>query len=205
MHKGVVHIVDDDAAVRDALCLMLSASGFAVQTYSGAQAFLSAVPAGVGCVLTDINMPGIDGLEMQRRLRAQGVRLPVIVMTGRGDVAGAVRAMKTGAIDFLEKPLVEAALLDAVIRALRQSELWHLTDQEAANAQMRLASLTRRETEIFHLLAAGQPTKTIANQLGSSPRTVEVHRARIMEKLAASGIADLVRLSLAAGSCDVRV
>jgi len=124
--------------------------------------------------------------------------LPVIVMTGRADVAVAVRAIKTGAVDFLEKPLAEAALLDAIARALAQSARWHAADQSRIGAATRLARLTRRESEVFDLLVAGQPTKAIANTLGASPRTVEVHRARIMEKLAANSLADLVRLASAA-------
>ncbi len=197
MRPGIIHIVDDDPAVRDALCLLLTASGFAVQTYPDAETILATIPAVPGCVLTDINMAGIDGLELQRRLRTQGVRLPVIVMTGRADVDGAVRAMKTGAIDFLQKPLDDASVIDAAGRALAQSQRWHQADQERTTAAARLAVLTPRETEVFDLLVAGQATKAIANTLGSSPRTVEVHRARIMDKLVASSLADLIRLSWA--------
>ncbi len=195
---GTIHVVDDDAGMRDSLRVLLESSGFAVRTYDGARAFLAEAPAAGGCVLTDVRMPGIDGLELQRLLHEQRVHLPVIVMTGQGDIAIAVRAMRDGAVDFLEKPFDDGALVDAVTRALEQSERLREMDVVSARAAARLALLTPREREVLELLVAGLPNKAIANELGASPRTIEVHRARVLEKLDARGLPDLVRLVLAA-------
>lgn len=193
-----VHVVDDDAAMRDSLCVLLQSSGFDVRTYDSAQAFLAAAPSLAGCVLTDVRMPEIDGLELQRHLRERGIRLPVIVMTGQGDVPIAVRAMKAGAVDFLEKPFQDTQLFDAVRRALDQSRELQENDTAATAAAERIAALTAREREVFGLLVTGLPTKAIANELRASPRTIEVHRARVFEKLQARSLPDLVRLMLAA-------
>jgi len=195
---GLVHVVDDDAAMRDSLRMLLETSGLQVRPYNNAGAFLDALPHGAGCVLTDIRMPEIDGLELLRRLREQGIRLPVIVMTGEGDIAIAVQAMKAGAVDFLEKPFTDNALFEAVNRALEQSERILEVEATAADALARLATLTPREQEVLDLLVTGLPNKAIANQLGASPRTIEVHRARVLEKLKANSLPDLVRLVLAA-------
>jgi two-component system response regulator FixJ len=143
-------------------------------------------------------MPKIDGLELQRRLNESGIRLPVIVMTGQADIPIAVRAMKAGAIDFLEKPFDDEALLDAVRRALAESKRLLEIESVAAGAAGRLATLTPREREVFDLLVTGLSTKAIANELGASPRTIEVHRARVFEKLEARSLPELVRLMLAA-------
>lgn len=193
-----VHVVDDDAAMRDSLRLLLEASGYTVRTFDSASKFLASEPTGLGCVLTDVRMPEIDGLALLRRLREQGVQLPVIVMTGQGDIAIAVQAMKAGAIDFLEKPFDDATLIEAVGKAQKQSEKLHEVAEVSAEAAGRLATLTHREREVFDLLVAGLPTKAIANALGASPRTIEVHRARVFEKLRAHSLPDLVRLLLAA-------
>lgn len=195
---GTVHVIDDDAAIRDSLRVLLEAAGFAVRTHESAKAFLAAAPGLGGCVLTDVRMPEIDGLEMQQRLNERGIPLPVIVMTGMGDVPVAVRAMKAGAVDFLEKPFEDEQLLSAIQRALEASK--RLQDREAAAAQAasRLATLTRREREVLDLLVTGLPTKAIANELGASPRTIEVHRSRVFEKLQARSLPELVRLVLAA-------
>ena len=195
---GVVHVVDDNAAVRDSLSLLLSACGFAVRTYTDADTFLTHIPPGPGCLLTDINMPGMDGLELQRRLQAGHTTLSVIVMTGDADVSKAVRAMKGGAIDFLQKPFDQTTLTDAVSNALAASVQRQTSSESAQSAAARIARLTQREAEVFALLVAGQPTKAIANTLAASPRTIEVHRARVMEKLAVTSLADLVRLALTA-------
>jgi two-component system, LuxR family, response regulator FixJ len=197
---ATIHIVDDDAAMRDSLRMLLEVAGFAVRTFDSATAFLASAPTGLGCVLTDVRMPEIDGLALLRRLREQGVRLPVIVMTGQGDIAIAVQAMKAGAIDFLEKPFDDATLIEAVGKALKQSEKLREVAEASAEAASRLATLTPREREVFDLLVTGLPNKAIANTLGASPRTIEVHRARVFEKLKAHSLPDLVRLLLAAES-----
>jgi two-component system, LuxR family, response regulator FixJ len=198
MGAETVHVVDDDGAIRDSLRVLLEASGFAVRTHDSAKAFMAATPGLAGCVLTDVRMPEIDGLELQRQLNERGVRLPVIVMTGQGDIPIAVRAMKAGAVDFLEKPFGEEQLLDAVRRALAQGKQRQENELAAAVAAGRLAALTPREREVLDLLVVGLPTKAIGNELGASPRTIEVHRARIFEKLQAHSLPELVRLVLAA-------
>jgi two-component system response regulator FixJ len=195
---ALVHIVDDDDAVRDSLALLLDAAGIAVRTYDSATSFLTqARGLSVGCILTDVRMPDLDGLGLQRRLTEMGVTLPVIVMTGHGDVPIAVAALKAGAADFLEKPFDDERLIAAVRAALATS--WDAQRHAAAAAQIgtRLASLTRREREVLNLLVAGNPNKTIAYDLGASPRTVEVHRARVMEKMGARSLAELVRMVIA--------
>lgn len=195
-----VHIVDDDAAVRDSLRVLLEASGFTVRAHEDAAEFLAMAPEFGGCVLTDVRMPGIDGLELQRRLNEHGIGLPVIVMTGQADVPVAVAAMKAGAVDFLEKPFDDQALLGAVRRALEESKRRQEAEAEVAAARGLLAALTPREREVFDLLVTGLPTKAIATELGASPRTIEVHRGRVFEKLHADSLPDLVRLMLAAQS-----
>jgi two-component system response regulator FixJ len=198
--EPLIHVVDDDEAVRDSLGLLLESAGFAVQTYDSAIVFLNALPKlGVGCVLTDVRMPDLDGLTLQRRLTELGVRLPVIVMTGHADVPIAVDALKAGAADFLEKPFDDAQLLAAVSNALAASQRTHEEAAAVATITARIASLTPREREVLDRLVAGHPNKTIAYDLGSSPRTVEVHRARVMEKMGARSLPELVRMAIAAG------
>ncbi|MGA8195507.1 MAG: response regulator FixJ [Acetobacteraceae bacterium] len=195
----LVHVVDDDEAVRDSLALLLESSGMSARTYDSAAAFLKALPnLASGCVLTDVRMPDLDGLELQRRLMELGVQMPVIVMTGHGDVPIAVEALKAGAADFLEKPFDDAQLLAAVSSALAAGQ--RAQDEQAALAGIarRLTSLTPREREVLDRLVAGQPNKTIAYDLGSSPRTVEVHRARVMEKMGVRNLPELVRMTIAA-------
>ena len=195
----LVHVVDDDEAVRDWLSLLLEAAGLSVRTYNSATAFLKALPnLAAGCVLTDVRMPELDGLELQRRLTELGIRLPVIVMTGHGDVPIAVEALKAGAADFLEKPFDDAQLLAAVSGALATSQRRREEEAATAGIAKRLASLTPREREVLDKLVAGQPNKTIAYDLGSSPRTVEVHRARVMEKMGVRSLPELVRMTIAA-------
>ena len=170
-----------------------------MRTYNSATAFLKALPnLASGCVLTDVRMPELDGLELQRRLTELGVQMPVIVMTGHGDVPIAVEALKAGAADFLEKPFDDAQLLAAVSSALAAGQ--RTQDEQAALAGIarRLTSLTPREREVLDRLVAGQPNKTIAYDLGSSPRTVEVHRARVMEKMGVRNLPELVRMTIAA-------
>ena len=160
--------------------------------------FLAAAPAGgVGCVLTDVQMPEMNGLELQQRMGAQGIRLPVIVMTGHGEVPIAVQALKAGATDFLEKPFDDDQLLSAVNGAIAVSQRARDEATAVADIAARLATLTPREREVLDRLVAGQPNKTIAYDLGSSPRTVEVHQARVMEKMHARSLAELVRMTIA--------
>jgi two-component system response regulator FixJ len=196
---ALVHVVDDDAAVRDSLAFLLDSAGLAVQTYDSATQFLAAATGlGAGCVLTDVRMPDLDGLALQRRLTEAGVTLPVIVMTGHGDIPIAVAALKAGAVDFLEKPFDDERLIVAVRAALATGAAVRQKEVAAAGVAARVASLTPREREVLDLLVAGNPNKTIAYDLGASPRTVEVHRARVMEKMGVRSVAELVRLVLGA-------
>jgi len=195
----LVHIVDDDASVRDSLMVLLESAGYAVRAYDSAVAFLQAASdRTAGCVLTDVQMPELNGLELQRRMSEQGIRLPVIVMTGHGDVPIAVEAMKAGAADFLEKPFGDEQLLTAVSGAVAISRRVRDEAAAVADTMRRLATLTPREREVLGHLVAGQPNKTIAYDLGSSPRTVEVHRARVMEKMGVRSLPELVRMTIAA-------
>jgi two-component system response regulator FixJ len=195
---ALVHVVDDDASVRDSLALLLDSAGFSVRTYDSAAAFLRAASdLTAGCVLTDVQMPELNGLELQRRMSELDIRLPVIVMTGHGDVPIAVEALKAGAVDFLEKPFEEQHLLAAVASAIAVSQVAHDEAAAVAGIAARIATLTPREREVLDHLVAGQPNKTIAYDLGSSPRTVEVHRARVMEKMGARSLPELVRMTIA--------
>ena len=195
---ALVHVIDDDEAVRELLSLLLETAGLSVRTYASATAFLDAVPTlSVGCVLTDVLMPGLSGLELQRRLIQLGIRLPVIVMTGHGDVPIAVEALKAGAMDFLEKPLDDARLLAVVSSAFAASEQIREKAMVMAGIVQRLASLTPREREVLDHLVTGQPNKVIAYNLGASPRTIEVHRSRVMEKMGARSLSALVRMVIA--------
>jgi two-component system response regulator FixJ len=193
-----VHVVDDDAGVRRSLERLLDAAGFHVVSYDSPAAFLE-VASGLsaGCVLLDIRMPGVDGLEVQARLNRLRVQLPVLVMTGHGDVPSAVRAMKAGAIDVLEKPLGDETLLKAIETAfVKVSRL--IGDRDAERAAQRIATLSTREREVLDALLAGRPNKVIAFDLKISVRTVEVHRARMMERLGTKQFADAIRLAMMA-------
>lgn len=194
---NVVHVIDDDADVRQSLVFLLSTAGFAVQVHESAVAFLDALPGlQGGCVVTDIRMPRMDGLELQRRLRDLDAGLPVIVMTGHGDVPLAVEALKAGAIDFIEKPFDDEVLLSAIrsalVRRARDSE----RDARIAATRDRLNKLSDREREVLDRLVAGKANKVIAYELGISPRTVEVYRANVMTKMEADSLSDLVRMAL---------
>jgi len=194
---ALVHIVDDDPAVRDSLQMLLDAAGLGARTYSSAAEFLGAATAlRSGCVLTDVRMPDIDGLTLQRRLTELGSQLPVVVMTGHGDIPIAVEALKTGAADFLEKPFDDERLLRVLRDALKASLATHEKSIARDLIRSRLANLTKREREVLDKLVEGLPNKTIAYDLGTSPRTVEVQRARVMEKMAARSLPDLVRMVL---------
>jgi two-component system response regulator FixJ len=202
-HERAVHIIDDDAAVRRALKYLLEEAGFAAIAYPSAREFLDAAPQLTGgCVLLDLRMPGIGGLEAQAELNQRGIRLPVILMTGQGDVPTAVRAMKGGAVDFIEKPFDDDRLLAAIERALARPRRG-ATNREVVEAVERIAALSRREREVLDRLVAGRPNKTIAYELGISVRTVEVHRARMLDRLGVHRLADAVRLAVLATLPDV--
>jgi two-component system response regulator FixJ len=196
--QPVVHVVDDDDAVRDSLRFLLEAEGYVVRTYSGAQALIEADLPPAGCVITDFQMPGMDGLQLQATLAERGVRLAVVVMTAFGEIPLAVRAMRGGAIDFLEKPFENQSLLDAVQRALTQNKKALQAISRAASAARRISALTPREHEVLDLLIDGKSNKEIARALGTSPRTIDVHRARVFQKLQAGSLPELVHLVLAA-------
>jgi len=193
-----VHVVDDDPGVRDSLAFLLESAGIAVRTYRSGADFLAIAPSlHAGCVLTDVRMPEIDGLTLQRQIAALGNNLAVVVMTGHADVPIAVAALKAGARDFLEKPFQDDRLLSVVREALAISQRAQEAQEVSAGIGARLASLTPREREVLDHLVAGAPNKTIAYDLGTSPRTVEVQRARVMEKMGARSLAELVRMVLA--------
>ena len=195
---AVIHLIDDDDGVRQSLAFSLTTAGLAVRAYPSAVAFLEALPdVQPGCVVTDVRMPGIDGLELQRRLNDLALNLPVIVMTGHGDVRLAVEAMKAGAIDFIEKPFDDDILLASIQRAIARYDQTGERAREAAQARGKLASLSPRENEVLQGLLAGHPNKTIAYDLKISARTVEVHRANVMTKMGAGSLSDLVRMALA--------
>src|SRR5215472_16179857 len=195
-----VYIVDDDDAVRDSLSVLLEAIGHRVRTFGSATDFRAAAPTlHMGCLIVDIRMPEMDGLELQRALNEQALRFPMIVITGHGDVPLAVRAMKAGALDFIEKPFATPTILASVEAALARIEAAEQHDPAAQAARAKLDRLSPREREVLEGLLAGLPNKTIAHHLAISPRTVEIHRARVMDKMAARSLSELIRLALAAG------
>jgi two-component system response regulator FixJ len=198
--EPIVHVIDDDDAVRDSVAFLLRSAKLDVRAYDSATAFLDALPvAGTGCIVTDVRMPDLSGIDLLRRLRDRGIMMPVIVMTGHGDVPLAVEAMKIGAADFFEKPFDDDALIAAVRAALGSYEKAARGETERAQAQQRLASLTGREREVLGGLIAGKPNKIIAFDLGISPRTVEIYRANVMTKMNAGSLSELVRMALQAG------
>lgn len=199
-----VFIVEDDAAVRDALGLLLGLQGYAVAMFCDAESFLGALRADWhGCALIDIRMPGIDGLTLQQRLYESGCALPVVIMTGHGDVDSARTAFRSQAVDFLEKPIDETRLLAAVREAFQRQAVSQEAEDGKTDFERLLATLTPREREVMDLVVAGRHNRDIADALGISARTVEVHKARMMAKLGAASVADLVRLSLAGRGNDI--
>lgn len=195
----LVHLVDDDDSVRRSVGFMLKTSGYLVKSYgSGTELVKEARRLEPGCVLLDIRMPGMDGLEVQQELQNMGVRLPVIIMTGHGDIPLSVRAMKAGAIDFIEKPFEKAVLLSAVEEAYSSMAQSDFGRERAKSATIRLQVLTPRERDVLDGLAKGLPNKTIAYDLGISPRTVEIHRANLMSKLEVRSLSEALRLAFAA-------
>jgi two-component system response regulator FixJ len=200
MEKSNVYIVDDDDGVRDSLQILLESSGHAVRGFASPQEFLDAVGSvDFGCILVDLQMPGMDGLELQHRLRALNVKLPVIVVTAHGDIATAVEAMRSGAIDFVEKPFSDDAILTSIKLALADRPKPNAEDQVRAAILERLKILSPREREVLDGMVAGHPNKIIAFNLSLSPRTVEIHRARVMDKMQARSLSELVRLAITAG------
>ncbi|CAH2599776.1 Transcriptional regulatory protein FixJ [Rhodovastum atsumiense] len=196
----VVHVVDDDEAVRRSLALLLTSFGYVSTTYASAEALLAAADRlAPGCLIVDVRMPGMDGLALQAELAARGVPHPVIVVTGHADVPLAVRAMKAGAVDLIEKPYSGEDIMRAVRAALTRMEDVRQQQSTAEAASARIAALTPREHDVLLLLVEGRPNKAIAHELGISPRTVEIHRANVMEKLACHSLAEVVRIALAAG------
>ena len=199
-----IYLVDDDDAVRRSAGFMLKTSGFAVEPFSSGVEFLKCVDGlAPGCILLDVRMPGMDGLEVQRVLGERGITFPVIVLTGHGDVNVAVAAMKAGALDFIEKPFEKAVLLSALEEGFAQIERSDRSKARAAEAVLRLNVLTTREHEVLEGLVRGFPNKTIAYDLGISARTVEIHRANLMTKLNVRSLSEALRIAFAAGLGDI--
>lgn len=195
--SDLVHVVDDDVDVRKSLGFLLATADFAVRLHESATAFLATTTGNLdGCIVTDVRMPGIDGIEFLRQLRTRGHTLPVIVMTGHADVALAVQAMKEGAIDFIEKPFDDDILVNAIRAALDNRNQANATHPQSAEINGRLSTLSERERQVLDGLVSGLPNKTIAYDLGISPRTVEIHRANVMSKMSAGSLSHLVRMAL---------
>ena len=200
-HRGKVYVIDDDEAMRDSLDFLLGAAGFHVTLFESAQHFLDALPdASFGCVVTDVRMPGIDGIEMLKRLKASRSTFPVVIMTGHGDVPLAVEAMKLGAVDFLEKPFEDDRLIGMIDIALKQAESGAQTEAVTVEIAARIASLSPRERQVMEGLIAGLSNKLIARECDISPRTIEVYRANVMTKMQAGSLSELVRLAMRAGA-----
>ncbi|EGV28572.1 MULTISPECIES: response regulator transcription factor [Thiorhodococcus] len=196
---ATVFVVDDDQAMRTSLQWLIESTGMSVQTYDSADAFLATYyPGRAGCLLLDVRMPGMTGLELQAYLAREGYRLPVILITGHGDVAMAVKAMKAGAVDFIEKPFHDEDLLRSIRGALDFDQKTRASRSTRAEILMRLAELTPREHEVMAMVTDGKSNKEIAAALGVSSKTVEAHRARVMEKMRAESLAELVRMALIA-------
>ncbi|MDP3852436.1 response regulator FixJ [Phenylobacterium sp.] len=200
MTEAVVHLIDDDEAVRDSLSFLLTTAGIASRTYESAVTFLDQLAgAAPGCVVTDIRMPDMNGLELVRRLKDRGASHPIIVITGHGDVPLAVEAMKAGVVDFLEKPFDDEALLGSIRTALTIGGQATQASEERRKFEAMLAALSPRETEVLKGVLAGKQNKVIAFELGISARTVEVYRANVMTKTSAGSLSELVRMALLAG------
>jgi two-component system response regulator FixJ len=194
----VVHIVDDDEAVRQSLAFLLSTAGIPVRVYESATSFLAALPTlQPGCLVTDVRMPDMTGIELLQQLRDKDIKLPVIVITGHGDIPLAVEAMKSGAIDFIEKPFAAEPILRAVRAAEDRAKKLGRRSEEETQVAVRLAALSERERQVLEGLVAGHANKTIAYELGISPRTVEVYRANVMTKMQAKSLSELIRMTLA--------
>jgi two-component system response regulator FixJ len=200
-HRGRVFVVDDDEAMRDSLEFLLGAADFDVMLFESAQHFLDALPSvNFGCVVSDVRMPGIDGIELLQRLKASRSTFPVLIMTGHGDVPLAVEAMKLGAVDFLEKPFEDDRLIGMIDIALKQAESGVRNEAATLNIAARVASLSPRERQVMDGLIAGLSNKMIAREYDISPRTIEVYRANVMTKMQAGSLSELVRLAMRAGA-----
>lgn len=198
--ERLVHIVDDEEAIRTSVGFLLRTNGYTVKSYASGVAFLgAAIRETSGCVLLDIRMPELDGLTVQARLAERGLTLPVIMLTGHGDIALAVRSIKAGAVEFLEKPFQKAALLATLEDAFRRIDAADRVHIDAAEAVVRLAALTPREGDVLRGIVKGQPNKITAFELGISTRTVEAHRAALMTKLNARSLSEVLRIAFAAG------
>lgn len=199
-----VFLIDDDEDVRNALRLLLRAAGFVVEPFSNAAAFLGRRDrARIGCIVADVRMPGLSGLQLLERLAAEGERLPMVIVTGHGDVNACRRAFKGGAVDFLTKPVDEQVLIEAIEAGFARLEAHRQQADEADEARTLLARLTQRESEILDMVTRGWMTKEIARAMGVSPRTVETHRANLAEKLGTTSIAEMVHLVLLARPADM--
>ena len=195
-----VYVIDDDPAIRDSLDFLLGAAGFSLRAFDSGQVFLDQLAKlEHGCVVTDMRMPGIDGMELLRRVNSGARKLPVIVMTGHGDVPLAVEAMKLGALDFLEKPFEDDRLIGMIETALSGQQNGSKSEAAMADMAARVASLTQRERQVMQGLVTGQSNKTIAREYNISPRTVEVYRANVMTKMQAGNLSELVRFAIRAG------
>lgn len=195
-----VYIIDDDAAMRDSLDFLLGSAGFEVTLFDSAVSFLEALPnLGFGCVVSDVRMPGIDGIDLLKRLKQGHKTLPIVVMTGHGDIPLAVEAMKLGAIDFLEKPFEDERLLNTITAALSRTADEVRSEAATAEIAARIESLSPRERQVMEGLVAGLSNKLIAREYDISPRTIEVYRANVMTKMQASSISELVRLAMRGG------
>jgi two-component system response regulator FixJ len=200
VHRGKVYVIDDDDAMRDSLDFLLGSASFHVSLFESASKFLDALPTiDFGCVVSDVRMPGIDGIELLKRLKAGGSALPVVIMTGHGDVPLAVEAMKLGAMDFLEKPFEDDRLIGMIEAALRHSEPAAKSEAAMIEVQSRIASLSPRERQVMNGLIAGLSNKLIAREYDISPRTIEVYRANVMTKMQAANLSELVRLAMRGG------
>jgi two-component system response regulator FixJ len=198
--RGKVYVIEDDEAMRDSLDFLLGSADFHVTLFESAQHFLEAVSGvGFGCVVSDVRMPGIDGIELLKRLKASHHTFPVVIMTGHGDVPLAVEAMKLGAVDFLEKPFEDDRLIGMIDAALRQGESSARSEAVALDISARIASLSPRERQVMDGLIAGLSNKLIARDYDISPRTIEVYRANVMTKMQAGSLSELVRLAMRAG------
>lgn len=194
-----VFVVDDDAALRKSLCWLIESVGLRVKTFASAQAFLEALKPGMsGCLVLDVRMPGMSGLELQQRLKEQNCRIPIIVITGYADVPMAVRAMKAGAIDFIEKPVSDQTLLDRIQQAIAEEAETSVSRADQTQFLARQEMLTVREKEVMHKVVAGMSSREIGLELGVSFKTVEAHRAKIMKKMQATSVPQLVRMALSA-------
>lgn len=198
--KQTVFVVDDDAAVRDSLSWLIKSVGLNVETFGSAQEFLNAcTPNRAGCLVLDVRMPGMSGLDLQEKLAGQRIFLPVIIITGHGDVPMAVRTVKSGAFDFIEKPFNDQVLLDRIQQALEKDAEQRIHQAEHDEISRRINKLTPREKEVMDMVVGGNPNKIIASELGISCRTVEIHRGRVMEKMQANSLSDLMRIGLMSG------